>query len=187
MRRGRPTEPYRKWRGRTFCGLPRSCRGAPLSSCGKLSSAREIRNPCDSSGKQALLFLLLLFRYRTSARPWLSRGPLKESAHRFVHCNKVEAEVAPAGEPVLEGGERAGAIIVELAVIAVVKAKHIAGCSCPCAGALRRVPQRASGDGLHPADEPFHRPLEPIAGNECPHGGLATELVRGRDDPRIAE
>ena len=85
----------------------------------------------------------------------------------------------------LEGRERAGAVVVEVAMIAVVKAKNIAGPAR--AGVLRGVPLSVSGDGLHAVDEPFGGPLQPIARDERPHRGLAAELTRGRDDPRIAK
>jgi len=50
---------------------------------------------------------------------------LIQRLHRFFHCNKLETEVAPAWQPVLQRGERSRAVIVLLPVIAIMKAQDI--------------------------------------------------------------
>src|SRR5216110_638291 len=97
-----------------------------------------------------------------SARPWLS----SRSTHCFIHCNKLEAQVSPAREPMLERGERPGAVGIEPAVRAVVQAENVASAAsagCPAAG---RVTLGVFGDGPHARSEEHTSELqsrEPIS------------------------
>src|SRR5690242_3811556 len=100
--------------------------------------------------------------------------------HRFCNCNKLETQVTPAGEAVLEGGERGGAISVQGAMSAVMEAKDVSV-------AAGIAPRRVCRDGLHTLNEPIGGWGAPVAGDERPHYGAHSQGARGGDDPGIAE
>jgi len=88
----------------------------------------------------------------------------------------------------LESGEGAGAVGVELAVSTVVKAEDVAGAAAcgVCARALCQVLLNMLRDRLHAENQPVHRFFAPIAGNQRPHCGLVAEFASCGNDPGIA-
>ena len=87
----------------------------------------------------------------------------------MADCNKLEAKVAPAGEPILECSESARAVGIGTGVVAVVEAEDITfGGGLP-RNRFQREVLGVSGDGLHALDEPIRGLDAPIAGEQGPH------------------
>lgn len=95
------------------------------------------------------------------------------------HCNKFEAEVPPTGKPIFEGLERVGAVSVEVAVVAVVQAEHVAVGGGFGLGVI--------SDGLNAFNQPVRRLGAPVAWEQGPEDGAHAELLSDLADPRTAE
>src|SRR5208337_2720531 len=106
--------------------------------------------------------------------------------HDFVHCNKFEAQVAPARQPKLEGLESVLAVAIKAGVIAVVKAKDVAGSGGTGSG-FREMGMSVRGNGLHAFNQPAGRLAAPVAGDERPGDVGHAALVEDFAEPRAAQ
>src|SRR5581483_2233056 len=113
----------------------------------------------------------------------------KRRTHRFRNCNKLEAQVTPAREPILERAKRMAAVAMEGAMATVVEAKDIAAATVAgtaCETALFSVLQSVA-DGAHAANQPLGWPHEPITRDERPHDGPHLKGASRGNNPRIAK
>src|SRR5258708_3166477 len=107
----------------TFCGLLRPRLAEALFASCTLSSARVLQTRLGNWGIPVLPFASLLFLCRKLSRPYSVCG----RAHRLIDCNKFEAQVAPARQPILKSRQRACTVCPLLAMAAVMQTKDFPG------------------------------------------------------------
>src|ERR1041384_402935 len=77
----------------------------------------------------------------------------------------------------LERHQRPRPVVIEFLVITVMQAQDIAGTAHGRLIAFLCVPLSASCNGLHPPNQAFHRPVQPISRDQRPHHGLGCKTV----------
>src|SRR5208337_2296235 len=105
--------------------------------------------------------------------------------HNFVHCNKFEAQVAPARQPKLEGLESVLAVAIEARVVAVVQAKDVAGSGAGLG--FGEICLSVRGNGLHAFNQPAGRLAAPVAGDQRPGNVGHAVLVEDFAEPGAAQ
>ncbi len=92
----------------------------------------------------------------------------------------------PARQPMLESGERPGAVAIQLAMRPVVETQDIARAAGGGAGVISHASLRMVGDGLHARNQPCRWFLLPITRKQRPHDRAVAKFARRRNNPRIS-